>query len=165
MCPEHIKTHIHLNLTRLPDYASVRSEIETFFEARQSSSNPDAMDIGSLNGQKGVCRNCGQRGHWATSCPKRGKSGGKNDDGKGKGKGGKWQARKASDGYCNHCWEWDTWKRTVSSNPRASVAKAKVQAVLMNLRKMDQRTLQLADSVCAHFETIVMTGRGKIVAK
>ena len=59
----------------------------------------------------------------------------------------------------------DTWKRTVSSNPRASVAKAKVQAVLMNLRKMDQRTLQLADSVCAHFETIVMTGSGKIVAK
>ena len=46
MCPEHIKTHIHLNLTRLPDYASVRSEIETFLEARQSSSNPDAMDIG-----------------------------------------------------------------------------------------------------------------------
>ena len=77
MCPEHIKTHIHLNLTRLPDYASVRSEIETSLEARQSSSNPDAMDIGSLNGQKGVCRNCGQRGHWAASCPKRGKSGGK----------------------------------------------------------------------------------------
>ena len=23
MCPEHIKTHIHLNLTRLPDYAAV----------------------------------------------------------------------------------------------------------------------------------------------
>ena len=38
MCPEHIKTHIHLNLTRLPDYASVRSEIETFLEAPQSSS-------------------------------------------------------------------------------------------------------------------------------
>ena len=53
----------------------------------------------------------------------------------------------------------DTW------NPRASAAKAKVQAVLMNLRKMDQRTLQLADSDCVHFETIVMTGSGKIVAK
>ena len=89
MCPEHIKTHIHLNLTRLPDYASVRSEIETFREARQSSSNPDAMDVGSLNGQKGVRRNCGQRGHWAASCPKRGKSGGKGDDGKGQGKKGK----------------------------------------------------------------------------
>ena len=36
MCPEHIKTHIHLNLTRLPDYAAVRSEIETFCKARQS---------------------------------------------------------------------------------------------------------------------------------
>ena len=118
MCPEHIKTHIRLNLTHLPDYASVRSEIETFLEARQSSSNPDAMDIGSLNGQKGVCRNCGQKGHWAASCPKRGKSGGngqgkkgksskgKTDDGKGKGKGGKWQARKVFDGYCNHCWKW-----------------------------------------------------------
>ena len=47
----------------------------------------------------------------------------------------------------------DTWKKTVSSNPRASLAKAKVQAVLMNLRKMDQRTLQLADSVCAHFDS------------
>ena len=73
MCPEYIKTHIHLNLTRLPDYASVRSEIETFLQARQSSSNPDAMDIGSLNGQKGVCHNCGQKGHWAASCPKRAK--------------------------------------------------------------------------------------------
>ena len=48
-----------------------------------------------------------------------------------------------------------TWKRTVSLDPRASLAKAKVQAVLMNLRKINQRTLQLADSVCAHFETIV----------
>ena len=59
----------------------------------------------------------------------------------------------------------DTWKRIVSPNPRARVAKAKVQAVLMNLRKMDQRTLQLADSVCAHIETIVMTGSGTIFAK
>ena len=59
----------------------------------------------------------------------------------------------------------DTWKRIVSPNPRARVAKAEVQAVLMNLRKMDQRTLQLADSVCAHFETIVMTGSGTVVAK
>ena len=33
MCPEHIKTHIHLNLTRLSDSAFVRSEIETFLEA------------------------------------------------------------------------------------------------------------------------------------
>ena len=127
MCAEHIKTHIHLNLTRLPDYAAVRSEIGTFLEARQSSSNPDAVDIGSLNGQKGVCRNCGQRGHWAAECPTRGKNGqggkgengqgqgnkgkpskGKTDDGKekGKGKGDRWQARKTFEGYCNHCWKW-----------------------------------------------------------
>ena len=59
----------------------------------------------------------------------------------------------------------DTWERTVSPNPRARMEKAKVPAVLMNLRKMDQRTLQLADSVCAHFETIAMTGSGTIVAK
>ena len=31
MCPEHVKARIHLNLTRLPDYAAVRSEIETSF--------------------------------------------------------------------------------------------------------------------------------------
>ena len=41
MCPEHIKTHF--NLIRLADDASVCSEIETFLEARQSSSNPDAI--------------------------------------------------------------------------------------------------------------------------
>ena len=46
----------------------------------------------------------------------------------------------------------DTWKRIVSPNPRARVAR--VQAVSMDLRKMDQRTLQLADSVCAHFEPL-----------
>ena len=87
MCPEHIKSHIHLNLTRLPDYAAVGSEMERFLEARQSSSNPDAMDIGSLDGQKGVCRTCGQRGHWRAECLKRGKNGqgGKGDDGKGTG--------------------------------------------------------------------------------
>ena len=142
MCPEHIKTHIHLNLTRLPDYASVRSEIETFLEARQSSSNPDEMDIGSLNGQKGVCRNCGQRGRWAASCPKRGKSGGKGDDGKGqgkkgksskgktddgkgKGKGGKWQARKAFDGYCNHCWKWGHMEKNCFIKSKSKCGKGK----------------------------------------
>ena len=87
MCPEHIKTHIHLNLTRLPDYGAVRQEINTFLEARQSSSNPDAVDTGSLNGQKGVCRTCGQGGHWGAECLKRGKNGqgGKGEDGKGTG--------------------------------------------------------------------------------
>ena len=134
MCPENIKTHVHLNL-RLPDYAVVRSEIETFREARQSSSNPDAMDIGSLNGQKGVGRNCGQRGHWAADCPKRGKNGQggkgedgkgqgkkgkvKTDDGKGKGKGGKWQARKTFEGYCNHCWKWGHMEKDCFTKAKA----------------------------------------------
>ena len=58
-----------------------------------------------------------------------------NDDDKEKDTGGKWQACKAFDGCCNHCWKWDTWKRIVSPNPRARVAKAKVQAVLVNLRE------------------------------
>ena len=76
---------------RLPDYAAVRSEIETSLEAQQSSTNPDASDIGSLFGQKGVCRICGQRGHWAAECPTRGKAGQgdkKGGDGKGQGKKG-----------------------------------------------------------------------------
>ena len=86
MCPEDIKAHIHPNLTRMLDCSSVRSLIETFLEARPSSSNPYAMDIGSLNGQQGVCPNCGQKGHCAASCPKRGESGGEGDDGKGQGR-------------------------------------------------------------------------------
>ena len=84
--------------------------------------------------------------------PKRGKS-----DGKGQGKKGKSSKGKTDDGLKRLArtaitvGNGDTWKSTISSNPRASVAKAKVQAVLMNLRKMDHRTLQLADSDCAHF--------------
>ena len=150
MCPEHIKTHIHLNLTGLPDYAAVRSEIERFLEARKSRSNPDAMDIGSLDGQKGVCRTCGQRGYWGAECPKRGKNGqgGKGEDDRGQGKkgksgkgktDGKWQARKAFEGYCNHCWKWCHMEK---EKPKPRVAKAKVRAVSMNPRQMDQKTLQ-----------------------
>ena len=55
MCPEHIQAHMHLNLTGLPGYVAVRSKIVTLLEAQQSSSNPDAMDVGSLNGQRRVC--------------------------------------------------------------------------------------------------------------
>ena len=44
----------HLNLTRLPNYASVRLEIETFLKSKQTSSNHDATNIGSLNRQS-VC--------------------------------------------------------------------------------------------------------------
>ena len=148
MCLEHIKTHVH---------AAVRSEIETLREARQSSSNPDAMDVGSLNGKKGSCRTCGQRGHWAAECPKRGQTGqaaqgddgkgqgkkgksskGKIEDGKGKDKCGRCQARKAFEVYCNHCWKWVTWKRIVSrwQKPRARVAKVKVQADSINPRQV-----------------------------
>ena len=104
------------------------------------------------------------------------------DDGKGQGKKGKSskakmmmvkeKAKVTSDKHAKHLMgtaitvgNGDTWKRIVSTNPRARVAKAKVQAVLMNLRKMDQRTLQLADLVCAHFEFIVMAGNGTLVAK
>ena len=100
------------------------------------------MDIGSLNGQKGVCRNCGQRGHWAASCSKRGKSGGKedegkgqckigksgkgkNDDGKGKGKGGKWQARKAFDRYCNHCWKCGHMEKDCFTKSKSKGGKGK----------------------------------------
>ena len=128
----------------MPDYASVRSEIETFLEARQSGSNPDAMDTGSLIGQKGVCRTCGQRGLWAAECPKRGKNGqggkgedgkgqgkkgksskSKNDDGKGKGKGGKWLARKAFDGYCNHCWKWGHMEKDTFTKSKSKSGKGK----------------------------------------
>ena len=89
----------------------------------------------------------------------------KNDDAKEKAKVASGKHRKHLMGAAITVGNGDTWKRIVSPNPRARVAKAEVQAVLMNLRKMDQRTLQLADSVCAHFETIVMTGSGTVVAK
>ena len=170
MCPEHIKTHIHLNLTRLPDYASVRSEIETFLEARQSSSNPDAMDIGSREviGRQ-VVPNVAAVVERVMMARDRAR---KASQAKAKMMIAKEKAKVASGkhaknlmGTASTVGNGDTWKRIVSSNPRAIVAKAKVQSALMNLRKMDQRTLQLADSVCAHFETIVMTGNGTIVAK
>ena len=35
----------------------------------------------------------------------------------------------------------------------------------MNPRLVDQKTLQLADLVCARLETNVMTGSGKLIAK
>ena len=50
----------------------------------------------------------------------------------------------------------DTWKRIVPPNPRAWLAKAKVKAVFINVRKIVQRTRQLTDLICVHFETIVM---------
>ena len=124
MCLEHIRAHIHHNLTCLPDFAAVRSEIETFFEVRQ------------------VCRTCGQRGHWAAECSKRGKAGqgGKGDDGKGQGK--KDKVRKAkltvaqgkakvfSRSTAIIVGNGLTWKMIVSrwQTARARVAKATVPA-------------------------------------
>ena len=48
---------------------STSHKIETFLEPRQSSSSPDVLDIGSLRGQNGVRRTCGQRCHWAAVRP------------------------------------------------------------------------------------------------
>ena len=143
VCPEHIKTHNHVNLTRLPDNAAVRPEFETFLDADSRARIPTRWTLAVSMGRKVCVCPCGQRGHWAAECPKRCKAGhggkgddgkgqgkkgkldrGKTDEGKGKGKGGKWQARKVFKGYCNHCWK-----------PRARVAKANVQAVLMNQRR------------------------------
>ena len=58
-----------------------------------------------------------------------------------------------------------TWKRIVSQKPRPRVVKAKVLAVSMNRRQVDQKTLQLADLVCVRSGTNVMTGSGIIIAK
>ena len=152
MCPEHIKTHIHLNLTRLPDYASVRSEIETFLEARQSSSNPDAMDTGSLIGRRvfvaivdrkvigrQVVPNVARVVARVMMARDRAR---KASQAKAKLMMAKEKAKVASGKHAKHLMDTaitvgneDTWKRSVSLNPRASLAKAKVQAVLMNLRK------------------------------
>ena len=182
MCPEHIKTHIHLNLTRLPDYASVRSESKHSSKHDSRVRIPmrwtlvvpmdrkvfvaivDREVIGRQvvpNVAKVVARVMMARDRER-----------KASQAKAKMIMAKEKAKVASGKHAKHLMgtaitvsNGDTWKRIFSSNPRASVAKAKVQAVLMNLRKMDQRTLQLADSVCAHFETTVMTGSGTIVAK
>ena len=43
--------------------------------------------------------------------------------------------------------------------------KAKVRVVSMNLKRVYQKTLQLADLVCACLETVNMNGSGTIVAK
>ena len=57
-----------------------------------------------------------------------------------------------------------TWNRIVSQKPRPRV-KAKVLVVSMNLKQMDQKTLQLVDLVCARLETVKMMNGVTIVAK
>ena len=52
MRPEHRKTHIHLNLTRLPDYAAVRSEIETFLDADSRARIPTRWTLAVSTGRK-----------------------------------------------------------------------------------------------------------------
>ena len=98
MCPEQIKTHIHLNPTRLTDYPAVRSEIEKFPQARQ----PRRWTLAVLT--------CGQRGSLGNKAARLVREA-KSDDGKGQGKKGKSSKRKSDDGKGkgkggNHCWKW-----------------------------------------------------------
>ena len=58
-----------------------------------------------------------------------------------------------------------TWKRIFSQKPRPRVVKAKVRAVSMNPRQVDQKTLLLAGLVCARLETNAVTGSGTNVVK
>ena len=63
---------------------------------------------------------------WSRDRARKGKSSkGENEDCKGKGKGGKWQARKAFDGYCNHCWNGDTWKKDCFTKSKSKGGKGK----------------------------------------
>ena len=92
---------------------------------------------------------------------KKGKSGkGKIDDGKekGKGKGDKWQARKTFEGHCNHCWKWGHMEKDCFTKKPKPRVKAKVRVALMNLKRVYQKTLQLADVVCARLATVNIDG-------
>ena len=133
----------------MPDKASVHSEIETFLEARQSSSNPDAMDIGSLNGTERVFvaivdrEAIGQQSVPNVARVMAKDRARKASQAKAKLMMAKEKAKVASGKHAKHLMgtaitvgNGDTWKRTVSSNPRAKCGqRQKVQAVLMNLRK------------------------------
>ena len=58
-----------------------------------------------------------------------------------------------------------TWKKIVQEKHRPRV-KAKVRVVSMNLKQVDQKTLHLADFVCARLETVTtLTGSGTIIAR
>ena len=52
MRPEHSKTRIHLNLTRLPDHAAVRSEFETFLDADSRARIPTRWTLAVSMGNK-----------------------------------------------------------------------------------------------------------------
>ena len=42
-----------------------------------------------------------------------------------KAKGGKWQARKACDGYCNHCWKWGHIEKDCFTRSKSKGGKGK----------------------------------------
>ena len=44
---------------------------------------------------------------------------------KGKAKGGKWQARKAFDGYCNHSWKWGHMEKDCFTKSKSKGGKCK----------------------------------------
>ena len=125
---------------------------------------PTRWTLAVSMGRKGVCRTCGQRGHWAAECPKRGKtsqggqgddgkgkgkqgksSKGKTDDGKGKGKGGKWQTRNVFGWVLQSLLELVSHEKGwfhVGKKPRAKGGTGKSAAALMNPRQVVQKILQ-----------------------
>lgn len=99
--PEQIATHLHINITTLPDYLTMRTAIESFLTARNqwvgistaASSNQGyaPMDIRAIGGGV-VCHNCGRPGHTKQNCWREGggayvAGSGKTVDSKGKTKG------------------------------------------------------------------------------
>ena len=147
MGPEHIKTHIHLHLTRLPDYASVRSEIETFLEGvripmrwtlvvsmdrkvfvaivdRELIGRQVVPNVARVVARVMMARDTARKASQAKAKTMMAKEKAKVASGK---------HAKHLMGTASTVGNGDTWERIVSSNPRARVAKAKGQAVSMNL--------------------------------
>ena len=129
------------------------------------------MDIGSLNGQKGVCRTRGLKDNGQQMARDRARTASQAEDNL---VTAKEKAKVARDKHVKYLKDIAvtagngvTWKRIVSrwQNPRAKEAKAKVQAVSMRLRQADQKTLQLVDLACVCLENRVVIGSGTIVAK
>ena len=58
-----------------------------------------------------------------------------------------------------------TWKKIVSQKPNPRVVKAKVLAVSMNPRQVDQKTLQLTDFILCSFGNQCDDWKWTIVAK
>ena len=145
------------------------------------------MEIGSLNGRKSVVAILDSEvieQHIVPNVARMGQ-GGKGEDGKGRckkktsqAKGklmmAKERAKVASGKHARHSkgiaitvGNGVTWKRIVSrwQKSRPRVVEAKVLAISMNPRPMDQNTRLLADLVCARLGTKVTTGSGTLIAK